>query len=203
MKTLSIIALAGLATVASANPALTRNANYAGHNSAANRSNYGSAVYVLAVDGDHWDISGDSSNTVLSLDLNALLGGVSGSDAFVTGLGWDTTINAFGASWMSESAYNFAEQIFLSPGAGSDFPGTASFSSGGIIDLGDDAGLPDILAAGGILTIELFESFDDVADAIDSHQFGTLTLAVDYKVPTPAGLAVLGLGGLAAARRRR
>ena len=32
---------------------------------------------------------------------------------------------------------------------------------------------------------------------------GTLTIAADYTVPAPAGLAVLGLGGLVASRRRR
>lgn len=201
MKTLSIIAIAGLASAAAANGALTANANYAGHN-AGPRSNFASATMTVAVDFAHWDGNLDPDNIVMLLDLNAALGGVAGADAFVTGLGWDTTITTVGASWLSESAYDFAGQIFLSPGAGNDAPGTMAFSSGGILDLSDN-GLPDILAAGGILSVEMFEQFDDVADAIDSNQVGILTLAVDYKVPAPAGLAVLGLGGLVAARRRR
>ncbi len=201
MKTLSIIAIAGLASAAAADAALTANPNYAGHN-AGPRSNFASGTMTVAVDYDHWDLNLDPDNVVISIDLNAALGGVAGADAFVTGIGWDTTIMAFDPSWLSESSYDFAGQIFLSPGAGDDFAGTASYSSGGIVDLGAN-GLPDILAAGGILTIEMFEGFDDFADAVDSHQSGTLTLVVDYKVPAPAGLAVLGLGGLVATRRRR
>ncbi|MBZ0171556.1 MAG: hypothetical protein K8E66_04180 [Phycisphaerales bacterium] len=201
MKTLSIIAIAGLASAAAADAALTVNPAYAGHN-AGPRSNYASGTMTVAVDYDHWDANLDPSNTVLFLDLNAALGGIAGNDAYVTGIGWDTTIATVGGSWLSESAYDFAGQIFLSPGAGDTFSGTAAYSSGGIVDLSDN-GLPDILAAGGILSLEMFESFDDVADAIDSHQAGSLTLVVDYKVPAPAGLAVLGLGGLVAARRRR
>ncbi len=201
MKTLSIIAIAGLASAAAADAALTANPNYAGHN-AGPRSNFASGTMTVAVDYDHWDLNLDPDNVVISIDLNAALGGVAGADAFVTGIGWDTTIMAFDPSWLSESSYDFGGQIFLAPGAGDDFSGTSSYSSGGIVDLSDN-GLPDILAAGGVLTIEMFEGFDDFPDAVDSHQSGTLTLVVDYKVPAPAGMAVLGLGGLVATRRRR
>jgi hypothetical protein len=201
MKTLSLIAVAGLASAAVADARITANPNFAGHD-AGPRTDFVSTTYTFDVDTAHWDALGDPDNEVITLDLNAILGGVAGADAFVTGLGWDTTIETVGASWLSESSYDFNGEIFLSPGAGDDMPGTMSYNSGGILDLSDN-GLPDILAAGGILTIEAFEGFDDVADAIDSFQSGTLTLAVDYKVPAPAGLAVLGLGGLVAARRRR
>jgi hypothetical protein len=139
MKTLSIIAIAGLASAAAADAQLTANPNYAGHNQGP-RDNYASATMTVAVDYDHWDLDGDSNNVVVMLDLNAALGGLAGQDAFVTGIGWDTTIMAFSPSWLSESSYDFAGQIFLSPGAGDDISGTASYSSGGILDLGDDAG---------------------------------------------------------------
>ncbi|USN99425.1 MAG: hypothetical protein H6810_01755 [Phycisphaeraceae bacterium] len=202
MKTLSIIAIAGLASAAAADNYLTANAAYGGHAPHA-RSNYASATMTVAVDYDHWDANLSPNNIVVFIDLNAALGGLAGQDAYVTGIGWDTHIMTVASgSWLSESAYDFAGQIFLSPGAGDSFSGTGDYSSGGIVDLSDN-GLPDILAAGGVLSLEMFDSFDDVAGAVDSHQSGTLTLVVDYKVPAPAGLAVLGLGGLVATRRRR
>jgi hypothetical protein len=200
MKTLSIIALAGLATVATANPYLTRNTAYTGHTSV-DRSNYVRGTYVFSFDDAHWDLNLSPNNTVFSIDLNAALGGLAGNDAFVAGIGWDINLETVGGSWLDEAAYDFAGQIFLTPAAGNSAPGAGNFNSPVVILA--DIPLPDIQAAGGILTIELFESFDDVAGAIDAFASGSLTLVVDYKVPTPAGLAVLGLGGLAAARRRR
>lgn len=202
MKTLSIIAIAGLASVAVADARLSANPNYAGHSGVVDRTQYVSAVYDFTFDDAHWDLQGSPNNTVFTLDLNALLGGIAGDDAFVTGLGWNVNLETVGASWLSEAVYNYSGQIFLTPAVGENAPGAGNFASGGILDLGDN-GLPDILAAGGILTIELFESFDDVAGAIDTFADGTLTLAVDYKVPAPGALAVLGLGGLVASRRRR
>ena len=200
MKTLSIIAIAGLASVASAdqmwaaNPGSSFNTQQSGLVS-------GTTTYSFT-DAAHWGLQGDPDNMIVSLDLNALLGGAACADAFVTGIGWDVSITTEDPSWLSEASYDLNGEIFLSPGAGEDNPGSNSYSSGGILDLGDNA-LPDILAAGGILNIEFFDSFDDFAGAIDAFSSGSLTFAVDYKVPAPAGLAVLGLGGLVATRRRR
>ena len=200
MKTLSIIALAGLATVATANPYLTRNTEFNGY-APQDRSNMVRGTYVFNFSDAHWDLQGSPNNTTFSIDLNAALGGLAGNDAWVAGIGWNINLQTVGASWLSESVYNFADQIFLTPAAGNNAPGAGNFASPVVILAGIP--LPDIYAANGILTIELFESFDDVAGAIDAFANGSLTLVVDYKVPTPAGLAVLGLGGLAAARRRR
>ena len=200
MKTLSIIAIAGLASAASADRMWAADPSNTFSN---NTAGFASTVYDFTFgDTAHWDLQGDADNVVFTLDLNALVGGAAGADAFVTGLGWDVTVTTTDPSWLSEATYNFNDEIFVTPGVGEDFPGTNSYSSGGILDLGDN-GLPDITAAGGILTIEFFDSFDDFADAIDGFSSGTLSLAIDYKVPAPAGLAVLGLGGLVATRRRR
>lgn len=199
MKTLSIIAIAGLASAAGAQ--VLQTGSVAG-NGNANLTSFASGTYVYEFGNtDHWDLQGDPDNVIVSLDLNALLGGVSGADAFVTGIGWDVTVESFGASWLSEASYSFNGEVFLAPGT-DDEPGIGSYSSPPVILA--DLAIPDITASGGILNIEFFESFDDVADAIDAVSSGSLTLLVDYKpVPAPAGLAVLGLGGLAAARRRR
>jgi hypothetical protein len=208
MKTLSIIAIAGLAAAATANPALEwRGATPESTNL---RGPIASGTFNVALDNaEHWDLQGSPNNQILLVDVNAALGGVVGAGATMTGIGWDVTTSTVGGSWLSEATFYFDDNIapdlsglFLTPGVGNDFGGTASFASGGIIDLSDN-GIPDIALADGVLRIELYESFDDVADAIDSFNSGSLTIVADYTVPAPAGLAVLGLGGLVAARRRR
>lgn len=208
MKTLSIIAIAGLAAAATANPALEWRG--ATPQSTDLRGPTASGTFTVDLSGvASWDAQGDSDNDILLIDVNAALGGVSGAAATMTGIGWDNTIATQGASWLSEAVMYFDDNIapdlsglFLTTGIADGFPGTASYSSGGILDLSDNS-IPDIALADGILRIEFYESFDDVADAIDALYGGTLTIAADYTVPAPAGLAVLGLGGLVATRRRR
>lgn len=154
-----------------------------------------------------WDLLSDPSNVVMLVDLGALKG-VPGGPVAMTGIGWDTTQTATGASWLSEMSIYFDDNIapdftglFLSPGAGYSFPGTASFSSGGVIKLADYA-IPDVNLPNGIMRLEFFEGFDDVADAIDGiFEAGSL-LHVQCDVPEPASLALLGVAGLLAFRRR-
>ena len=98
--------------------------------------------------------------------------------------------------------------VFLTPGIGNDFAGTASFSSGGIIDLATvlpSTPLDFFLDADGVLRIELFESFDDDfgTGAIDAIYGNGSQVQVQYVIPAPGALALLGVAGLAGARRRR
>ncbi len=162
---------------------------------------------TISFDNDSWDLVGDADNVVMLIDMAALFGLASGSSIDLNGIGWDVTIASAGASWQSEARIYFdndtqdsGEGIFLAPGIGVDSPGTGSYSSGGILKL-VDAGLPDLILDNGILRLEWFESFDDIADTVDARMFGTLTL--QSSVPAPSGVALLGLGGLVAMRRRR
>ncbi|MFI4896372.1 MAG: PEP-CTERM sorting domain-containing protein [Phycisphaerales bacterium JB059] len=154
-----------------------------------------------------WDGLGSANNVVMTIDMAALFGLASGSAIDLNGIGWDVTVSTFGASWLSEATMYFDNQtqdsgagIFLSVGAGNDFAGTANFTSGGIVKL-VDAGLPDLVLADGMLRIEFWDSFDDITDEIDAIMDGSITL--QSSVPAPSGVALLGLGGLVAARRRR
>ena len=124
-----------------------------------------------------WDVKGDPSNVVLAIDVAALAGLGSGNPATMTGAGWDLTIDTDTpglGSWLSEAVIEFDENvspganwISLSPGYGDDFSGTASYSSGGIVDFTDNL-LPDIYLPDGLLRIEFFEDYDDADDAIDA-----------------------------------
>jgi hypothetical protein len=125
-----------------------------------------------------WDEIGDSSNEIITQAI--------GAGAIVTGLGWNVTITTVGASWLSEVAADFNGIISLTYGVGDDAPGTATYSSGGIVDLTDNA-VPNIPAdAAGNVVIEFFESFDDVPDAIDAtFDSGSLDVAFIAGAPVP------------------
>lgn len=126
----------------------------------------------LVTDGtESWDAQGSPNNVVMELDIGA-------SNA-VTGGSFDVTITTSGnGSWCSEATLLMTNSdgiadpngIILSPAAGNDATcdGGLEVSSGGVLDFTDN-GLPDIVPnADGILRLEFFESFDDVADEIDA-----------------------------------
>ncbi len=134
----------------------------------------------------------------------------------INGIGWDVTLTTLGASWASEATMYFDDNVnpdgfglFLSPGAGDNFGVTdQQYTSGDtngdgvpdIIKLGK-AGIDDILLPDGVLRLEFFESFDDVGDSIDaSWVLGTLYVQV---LPGPGVLALVGIAGICAPRRRR
>ncbi|GAB4383541.1 MAG: hypothetical protein Kow0022_03660 [Phycisphaerales bacterium] len=150
-----------------------------------------------------WDLVSDPDNVVFDLDLGG------GMQATMHGIGWDVTIQSLGASWLSEARMYFDDNIapdlsglFLAPGVADSFAGAGSYNSGGILDLGDN-GIPDIVLPNGHLRLEFYESFDDVANAIDGFYLAGSVLTLDMTiVPAPGALALLGLGGLAIRRRR-
>ncbi len=157
-----------------------------------------------------WDTQGDSSNTTITLDLAALLGFGSGTPLVITQVGWETTIETEGGSWLSEATVLYensdgTDGLNITPGVGDDGPGSATYTSDGLLDLASIdpelvVDLPD-----GILVIEFYDSFDDVADAVDATWRDT-KLSIDAQVvPVPAALplllSALGLTGFLARRR--
>ena len=154
-----------------------------------------------------WDDSSDpfGANESYVFDVAAALGLASGSAVTITGIGWDVAITTVGLSWLSEPTVGIGGVIDLTV-SGDGAPGSSAYSSGGIIDLASIP-LPDILLADGLLTLDFFESYDDVVGAIDATwDSGTLDFdAFATPVPLPAAFPLLltGLVGLFAARRRR
>jgi hypothetical protein len=158
-----------------------------------------------------WDAVGDTNNAVLLVDIAAALGAPSGTPCVMAGLSWDVIIETtlagpFGGSWLNEARIGFGtvalpNQISLTPGTGSN-GGTQAFTGGPV--LFSSIPLPDIALADGVLRIELFESFDDSNGEIDANYLGNSSLTIEASiVPAPAAAALLGMGGLLAARRRR
>lgn len=188
--TLSGIALAGVASVASAGLI---------------------TVDVSGVESN--GPQGDPLNTTITVDLAAELGAASGTQVNVDGLGWDVTIEAFTPSWLSEASIAFdnsggTTQLILAPGAGDDLPGVGTYSSGGIIDLSTVSPGLNFSLSDGVLVLEFFDSFDDGLDPEAIWRSGTLTIeafAADVDVPAPAAIVLLatGLFGVALRRRRR
>jgi len=196
MKVIALTALAATAGLAVANP--IQAGQFAGNTI----DTAGTPTATIVI-----DISGFQSNDAQGSGLNEHLIAFLGIGAEVTGIGWDVNLTTSGGSWASESVMNFGGQLFLTPGVADSFGvSNQNYNSGGILDLGDN-GIPNTLPdAAGNLDIEFFESFVDNGGAGDGFwQAGsTITLVgTGFAVPTPGSLAILGLGGLVAGRRRR
>jgi hypothetical protein len=157
----------------------------------------GATTIVVDISGEQsWDPLGDPNNTVLNVAIP--------SGAAMTGIGWDVNISTVGGSWLSEAVSYFdgSDQdlsgLFLTPGVGDNFPGSSFYSSGGTLDLTDN-GIPDIPILGdGTLYIQLFDSFDDNANAVDANYTAPSSVTIVYEgggpvIPTASewGLIVL------------
>lgn len=197
MKTLALIAAAGLSSTAMAQIGATADSITDVSSAARGVSNF---TFDINFDSFSFDGAGAAGNAVLTANI--------GAGNTITGIGWDVNIETVGPSWLSEPVFRFADSsfadagLFLTVGAGNDAPGTMNFNSGGLLDLSDN-GIPNITLVDGVLQIEIFENYDDVAGAIDAFLDGTLTLGLANEVPAPGAAALFGLGALGASRRRR
>jgi hypothetical protein len=158
-----------------------------------------------------FDGIGDLSNTVLNINLDTLVGS-DNSNYVLTGIGWDVTIATIGGaggSWRSEAAFNFtasdlSDSITLRPGYASTSPGTTTYTNPILNLAGIDPTFPVIMSSSDVLRLELFETFDDFANAADADINGSFTLQFEAQpVPEPATMTALGAGVLAIMRRKR
>ena len=134
-----------------------------------------------------WDFQGDSDNEIAEL----FIGG-----AIPIGISWDVNITTVGISWAEEVTFGIAdESLVINPAAGDAFTVTNMNYQGSVF--GGFVGSLD-----GVMEIEFYETgFDDNANAIDAVFEGGSRITVIF--PAPGTVAVLGLGGLLASRRRR
>lgn len=160
------------------------------------------------------DSEGDVDNDRMTVNLFDLLGGPAPNPnevILLTGIGWNLDqragLDSAGASWLSEMTFGFdyeedgTNDLFLTP-SGTDSSGTETNSSGGIVNL-LDISLPNGLLPNGIMTVELFESFDDEADVCEGIiDAGTLSFDV-IRVPEPTASPLFALAGLVMLGSRR
>ena len=125
------------------------------------------------------------------------------SGGSVTDIAFDLAINAgnFGesGSWGSEFTLQIdgpgGEQFIA---GGGDAPADLTFgwgNSGGSFSFSGSAAFS---GGAGTYTVSVFDTFDDTGNDGFIFEDSTVTL-----IPTPGSAAILGLGGLAAVRRRR
>ncbi len=127
-----------------------------------------------------------SPDTVINVDL-----GTGGVDATVLGIGWDLHIDSSIPSWRSEATVDINGALTLSAGLGDDVSGSATYSSDGINDLtmidlnGDGTVDTDLsfIATSGMLSLVLFESFDDAGLDPDGMYLANSTITIEYFVP--------------------
>lgn len=203
MKIRTILALAGVAALSSAAMAEKDTGGYILTGPDGNGTNNVGGVnptpadfLVVDVTGiESWDGFGDPDNTVLNFNL--------APNAHVIGVSWDVEIEAFSPSWLSEMRVDFTDSgvstgVSFAAGAGDNFPGVGNYAgSANLVDLGLDFNV----GADGVLRFEFWESFNDFDNAVDGV-WNSGNITVEW-VPAPGSLALLGLGGLAAIRRRR
>ncbi len=145
---------------------------------------------------------GSMLNEVVSHDFDA-----EGSSVHILSFGWDLNIRTEGSSWLSEVTFNVGgdgeEGFVIAPLLGEDYPGTASASTGGVLDL-VSLDLDFYLGPNNIFEVEIFESFVD--DPVNADAFflegSTLTIEFQGIAPSP-GVGGIVLGGLLFGARRR
>ena len=192
MKTAMIAAVAGFAGLAAANPFL----HQSGERIAVDAPR--GAAQTLTI-----NLTNVESRDGLGNPVNVVQNFNIGANAQVIGIGWNLTLETVGLSWRNEATISFENSgqstgVFLTPGTEGS-PGIGNYNSNGIVDLVGLA-LDFAVDGDGLLRVEFFETFVDNVGSADAIWNGTLT--VQY-IPTPGALAVLGLGGLVAGRRRR
>lgn len=129
---------------------------------------------------ESWDAQGSLNNELITVELDAFEGMVGCDNPVleIIGAGFETNQSTIEASWLSEMKIILLGLV-ITPGFSNNNSGTnVSYSSEGIIDL---VGLNLVQEVSndvsGSIILEFYESFDDVANAIDgTYNTGNITL---------------------------
>lgn len=160
------------------------------------------------------NVTGTPSNALLGDASNAVLIINYAPGTVVTGLGWNVTQTAYTPSWLADMKIQFSDstqsQAFsLTPGGADTFPGTGTYSSGGVISL-STLFIPNLALPNGQLRLEFYEAFDDLSGAADGIWAGTVlrgelaqSILTIETIPTPGSGACVAVGAFCVARRRR
>lgn len=124
----------------------------------------------------------------------------------ITQIEWiDLTFTSINGSWRSELTLSVNDSLtgpfWDSKVSTDDTPGVYGPGSGLFANPGLFGSGPFTMTTG-TLYIEAYESFNDGGNAVQDAAIASGTLRITY-IPTPGAAALLGMGGLLAARRRR
>lgn len=217
-RSLMVISIAaGLATCAMANPILRAPAGDYSPTNPVNtldgvsttashlRNNEWNVMISFTTDFDYF--AGQANAFVALFDIPTVVGKSPGSPVYVHSLGWDITHTANSPSWLNELTFRFGDDlgvdyVMLTP-SGTSAPGTENNNSGG--EKVDLVGLElDFMLYNGILRFRFWDTFNDNFPNRDGFIHAGSTISLGLKIiPAPGSLALLGIGGLAAVRRRR
>ena len=215
MSKFSLATAAALVAVAGTTASAAKNPNPAtlqSHDGAISITDVSSAVTGTRANTVVVDLSGVSvyGGTNVGDDgyfnpLNAVFNVPLSAGAHIIGVGWDVNFQAFSPSWRSEVTIAFEdsprnEGIFLTPSNENSAGAHASASP--IVDL-IGLGIDFFLLPDGILRVQAFDSYSDFGPNNPDAVFGQGSIVTIEWVPAPGAFALLGLGGLAATRRRR
>jgi hypothetical protein len=148
-----------------------------------------------------WSFYGNPANSNVTIPLPV------GTE--ITGAEWiDLSFNSINGSWRSELVLSLNDDLAApafwdhKPALGTNSGGVYGPASGVFSDPGNVGGGPFTLASGNLF-ITAYESFDDGGVGTMDAEITQGTLRITYTIPAPGSAALLGLGGLLAARRRR
>ena len=146
-----------------------------------------------------WDLDGDIDNQTM------ILSPTQGAPFnVIVSVSYDFTIETFGGSWFSEVNARFGNSDGTFDGAWPDtFTPALGFDLGGIQRFTGSFETDFHLNADGEFHLSLFESFDDNPDGVDAVLLAGSTITLGYFIPAPGTGALIGMGGLLVARRRR
>ena len=171
----------------------------------------GLVAAIATADSITLDLAGVNSNDNFGSPNNDM-SLIALGDVTITGIGWDNVVgngDDTGVTWGNEMTMAVVDSGDLNGVFISFFPAEGSATAGGVWGPASSGGIIDLASQGlafnttsGSLLVEFFESYNDADGATDAHyESGTVT--IEYSVPAPGALALLGLAGLAGGRRRR
>lgn len=154
------------------------------------------------------DLSGQAADGLAPTVLNAN----NANSGAITSIDYNINVEAISPSWGSEINITLTHVAsgwsFNADGDDADFSddGPADFLFGfgntsGVFNFSGSVAVSGLADVNGAWTVTLADDFDDSVNP--DHQYLADSSVTVNSVPAPAGLALLGLGGMVAARRRR
>jgi len=151
------------------------------------------------------DISGLSAYDGLGQSFDQVLDAFAFPHSDIHGIGWDLQVQTQGASWLSDLRLQFRSangEMYDTGLFSDDWPGQGH-SVVPIIQFWDQLGFHFLQGPEGTFEVELYDRFVDNAGGPEATLMDGSVLYIQYWIPAPGSLAVMGAGAMTGIRRRR